>query len=71
MTVRIYEKRKSNRNWIHRFLSSNHVQHEMIDPTELGNCRKLTCRGELAAVEVDGRLIFNPNEDALKKLLDL
>lgn len=71
MTVRVYEHHTGTRsNWLQKFLDRYHVQHEALSSEDLGSSASYINRyGEAAAVEVDGRLFVNPNEDALKKIL--
>jgi hypothetical protein len=53
------------------FLSHFHVEHELVRPEDVPT-RGTTFRlGESPAVEVDGRLFVDPNEDALKKILHI
>lgn len=67
MTIRVYENKKNNRsNWITRFLTNHHLQHQLVSESEMGS---LSPRDYCTAVEVDGHLFVDPNEDALKKIL--
>lgn len=66
MTVRVFERTQNKTNWISRFLANHHVQHQMVASEELG---AMSRRNFQAAVEVDGHLLIDPNEDALKKIL--
>jgi hypothetical protein len=67
MTVKVYEKKNNKKtNWITRFLTSHHVQHQLVSEKEIG---LVSPRSYAAAVEVDGHLFVDPNEDALKKIL--
>ena len=69
MTVRFFPgSKKAKTSLIAGFLSRFKVQHELVRPEEYKNAIHL---GIDPAVEVDGRLFVDPNEDALKKILDL
>jgi hypothetical protein len=69
MTVKVYERSKGLSGWLTRFLTRNHVQHQLVSPEEVGVNRAHLRHLASVAVEVDGRLFVNPNEDALKKIL--
>jgi hypothetical protein len=67
MTVKVYEKTNNLKpNWITRFLTRHHVQHQLVSEKEIG---VVSQRNYAAAVEVDGHIFIDPNEDALKKIL--
>lgn len=70
MTVKVFEGAKSTRSgWISRFLKQHQVNHQLVAPEEVGaNRSHPRCTG---AVEVDGRLFVNPNEDALRKIFQV
>jgi hypothetical protein len=69
MTVKVYEQKNAHDNWIARFLTRHRVNHQFVTPEEVGVHRCYL--RPAAAIEVDGELFVNPNEDALKKLLQL
>ena len=72
MTVRYYPAREKKSGWIERFLHRHDVQHELVSIEEIARTpRALYGAGKVPAVEVDGRLFVNPNDDALRKILDL
>ena len=70
MTVRFFPgSKKQKTSLIAGFLSRFKVQHELVRPEEYkSNTIHL---GSDPALEVDGKLFVDPNEDALKKILDL
>jgi len=71
MKVTYYPARKGGRGKaIERILLENHVQHELIRPEEKRPTRVYRA-GDMPAVEVDGRLFINPNDHALRKILEL
>lgn len=63
MTIRVYEHRST---WISRFLNQYHVNFQRVSPEQLGS---LSRRNIAAAVEIDGHVMVDPNEDALRKVL--
>lgn len=71
MTVKVFEKRTSRSGWITRLLKRYEVQHQLVSQEELlgASQSQLGHLVPVAAVEIDGRLLVNPNEDALKKFL--
>lgn len=69
MTVRFFPgSRRHKTTLIAGFLSRFKVAHELVRPEEYKNTIHL---GTDPALEVDGRLFVDPNEDALKKILDV
>lgn len=70
MTVRFYPAKQGFKSrLIERFLSRYKVQHELIERNELSCGRNsLLDSGNVPAVEVDGRLFIDPNDDALRKI---
>lgn len=68
MTVRFFPgSRKHKSSLIAGFLRRFRVEHELVREDDY---KRHTARlGTDPAVEVDGRLFVNPNEDALKKIL--
>ncbi|HUO83712.1 MAG TPA: hypothetical protein VM534_01235 [Thermoanaerobaculia bacterium] len=70
MKVNYYPGRGHTVSSIERFLTRHKVSHRMIDADAImpKGVYKL---GDLPAVEVDGRFFVNPNEDALRKILDI
>jgi hypothetical protein len=67
MTVRFFPgSQKHKTSLIAGFLRQFRVAHEMVRPEEYKHTHHL---GSDPAVEVDGRLFVDPNEDALKKIL--
>ncbi|PYQ32778.1 MAG: hypothetical protein DMF57_11830 [Acidobacteria bacterium] len=70
MTVRFFPgSKKQKTSLILGFLSKYRVAHELARPEEFNS--KIFHMGTDPAVEVDGRLFVDPNEDALKKILHL
>ena len=70
MTVRFFPgSKKQKTNLIQGFLRKYRVAHELARPEEFKS--KIFHMGTDPAVEVDGRLFVDPNEDALKKILHL
>ena len=69
MTVRFFPgSKKQKTSLIAGFLSRFKVAHELVRAEENKHTFHL---GTDPAVEVDGRLFVDPNEDALKKILDI
>lgn len=69
MTVRFLPgSRKQKTSLIAGFLSRFKVAHELVKP-EHYNDKHTVHLGTDPAVEVDGKLFIDPNEDALKKIL--
>lgn len=69
MTVRFFPgSRKQKTSLVAGFLRRFKVAHELVKPEEYKHTPHL---GTDPAVEVDGRLFVDPNEDALKKILHL
>lgn len=67
MTVRLVPGTKRHRtNLIEGFLTRHHVAYELLDANQLDS--KTFHLGTDPAIEVDGRLFVDPNEDALKKI---
>ena len=73
MTVKVYEKNEKTRgNWLINFLTRQRVQYEVLNANELAPSPAYLSRLHVdTAVEVDGRLFVNPNEDALRKILQV
>ena len=72
MTVRFFPTREmSKSSLIQGFFSKHQVKYELVDPSEDGERPWVHNERDLPAVEVDGRLFVNPNDDALKKILHL
>jgi hypothetical protein len=66
MTVRFFPgSQRHKTSLIAGFLRQFRVEHEMVRPEEYKHIHHL---GSDPAVEVDGRLFVDPNEDALKKI---
>ena len=69
MTVRFFPgSHKHKTSLIAGFLRQFRVAHEMVRPEEYKHTHHL---GSDPAVEVDGKVFVDPNEDALKKILHL
>jgi len=67
MTVRFVPGTKKHRSsLIVGFLTRHHVAYELLDANQVGS--KTFHLGTDPALEVDGRLFVDPNEDALKKI---
>jgi hypothetical protein len=68
MTVRFFPGTKRHKtSLIAGFLRQFRVEHEMVRPEEYkGTMHHL---GSDPALEIDGKLFVDPNEDALKKIL--
>lgn len=67
MTVRFFPGSKKHKtSLVAGFLRQFRVEHEMVRAEEYGHTHHL---GTDPAIEVDGRLFVDPNEDALKKIL--
>lgn len=72
MTVRFFSTRERQKSiLIQGFFSRHHVVYELVDPTVNAPRPWVRSVGDLPAVEVDGRLFINPNDDALRKILHL
>jgi hypothetical protein len=70
MTVRFFPgSRKHKTGLIAGFLRKFRVEHELVRVDEYR--RHTPNLGADPAVEVDGRLFVDPNEDALKKILNV
>ena len=70
MTVRFYPARQGFKSrLIERFLSKYKVQHELVKLDELASGRALLGKEEVPAVEVDGELFIDPNDEALRRIL--
>lgn len=69
MTVRFFPvpKAASSRR-IAGFLDEHHVDHQLVAAEDVSSSAAWYRLGELSAVEVDGRLFVDPNEDALRKI---
>jgi hypothetical protein len=68
MTVRFFPgSRKQKTSLIQGFLSNHRVAHELARADEYHG--KTFHLGTDPAVEVDGHLFVDPNEEALKKIL--
>ena len=59
--------RKQKTTLIEGFLEQFHVEHELVKATD--KTSRVVHLGVDPALEVDGRLFVDPNEDALKKIL--
>jgi hypothetical protein len=69
MTVRFLPgTRKQKTSLIAGFLKRFKIVHELVKPEQI-NTRNTVHLGTDPAVEVDGKLFVDPNEDALKKIL--
>ena len=67
MTVRFFPgSQKHKTSLIAGFLRQFRVDHEMVRPEDYD--KRTHHLGSDPAVEVDGRLFVDPNEDALKKI---
>ena len=67
MTVRFYPgSKKQKTTLIAGFLKQFHVEHELARPEDFQ--ARAFHAGTDPALEVDGRLFVDPNEDALKKI---
>ena len=72
MTVRFFPTRELHKSsLIQGFFSRHKVKYELVNPTEETERPWVHSERDLPAVEVDGRLFVNPNDDALKKILHL
>jgi hypothetical protein len=73
MTVRFYPAKQGFKSrLIERFLSRHKVQHELVDLGELSRGRAwLIGKEEVPAVEVDGELFIDPNDEALRQILNV
>jgi hypothetical protein len=68
MTVRFFPVGNREKcTLIEDFLTQHRVKHELVDPSE---CRTASWHraDEVPALEVDGRLFVDPNEDGLRKI---
>ena len=66
MTVRFFPgSKKQKTSLIAGFLRQFHVDHELVQPGARSHVVHL---GTEPALEVNGRLFVDPNEDALKKI---
>ncbi|MDX1583401.1 MAG: hypothetical protein R3338_07340 [Thermoanaerobaculia bacterium] len=71
MKVSYYPAVKSSRGrLIEEILSRHHVQHELVAPEDRRRMN-IALKNDVPALEVDGRIFVNPNEEALKKILDI
>lgn len=71
MKVSYYPAVKSSRGkMIEDTLTRHRVKHELVRP---GDRRRtnIALKNDVPAVEVDGRIFVNPNEEALKKILEI
>jgi len=67
MTVRLVPgTRRYRTTLIEGFLTRHHVAYELLDANQVTS--KTFHIGTDPAIEVDGRLFVDPNEDALKKI---
>lgn len=71
MVIRFYPSRKHEKSSaLERFLTSEHVEYEMVLPSELRmEGTRLYGPPEEPVVEIDGRIFVNPNPQALRKYL--
>ncbi len=56
---------------IERVLIENHIKHELVKHADAARRARLGKLADLPTVEIDGRLFVNPNDHALRKLLEL
>ena len=56
---------------IERVLIENHINHELVKQGDTARRARLGKLADLPTVEIDGRLFDNPNDHALRKILDL
>jgi hypothetical protein len=73
MTVRFYSARQGLKSrLIERFLLKYQVQHELVEASEISRGREwLLGKDEVPALEVDGELFIDPNDEALRVILDV
>lgn len=71
MVIRFYPSRKQEKSSaLERFLTSEHVEYEMVLPSERRlEGTRLYGPPEEPVVEIDGRIFVNPNPQALRKYL--
>jgi len=69
MTVKFFPAKRADSSLIAGFLSQHKIKFELIQPDAIGKPRAWYKSGEVPAVEVDGRIFINPNNEALKKIL--
>jgi hypothetical protein len=71
MTVRFYPAKKGEKSrTIAKFLLAHSVTHELIRPEEADQkSSHLHKGGEVPALEVDGKLFIDPNDEALRRIL--
>lgn len=71
MVIRFYPSQKREKSSaLERFLTSQHVDYEMVLPGELRTeGTRLYGPPEEPVVEIDGRIFVNPNPQALRKYL--
>ena len=68
MTVRFFPVGNREKcSLIEEFLTEHSVKHELADPSEF-RTGSWPRADEVPAVEVDGRLFVDPNDDALRKI---
>lgn len=71
MKVTYYPAQKVGRGRaIEKVLLENHVQYDLIGPDEK-RPNRVHKSGDMPAVEVDGRIFINPNDHALRKILEV
>lgn len=71
MTVKFYPAKKGEKSrLIAHFLLAHSVTHELIRPEEVakGHLHRI---GEMPAVEVDGQMFVDPNDEALRRILNV
>ena len=56
---------------IERVLIENHIKHERVNHADTARRARLGKLADLPTVEINGRLFVNPNDHALRKLLEL
>lgn len=71
MKVSYYPAVKSSRGQlIEDLLTQYRVRHELVGPEDRRRTN-IALKNDLPALEVDGRIFINPNEEALKKILHI
>ncbi len=69
--IRFFPARKGEKSsLIAGFLTRHHVQHELIS-VEVSVRRPWHRSDEIPAIEVDGVLFINPNDGALRRILEI
>ena len=72
MLVRFYPSRKREKSQaLARFLKTQKVDYELVRVEELSRVgNRLYGADEEPVIEVDGRIFVNPNQQALRKILE-